>query len=455
MMIQKSSSSTILCKLPILLLVIIAALDSADKALLAASFPMLEKTLGLHVDTLGYFSLFTNLSYALSLPLWGWIIHRYTVHRSHVILCTSCFLWGVATLSISISDSVISQALFRSLNGAALASIMPLSQMMLTELVIPSYHGRAFGLMGFLEKIAATMSTSAVIWWEDWRTPYRFVGCMSICMAVVSRGHLKMGRRRIDHKKNEEEKDEEEQLQRPKQKEEEMTLLQIFHRISKIPVFTYLVAQGLFGAIPWDMMSFILLLLEWKDFTRQQIISFQISAGVFGTLGAFLGGVLGDYFALLPRGRIYIALTSVIGGIIFYGLFLFSKTYQPAVFWYSMFHLWGGWTPAATLRPICAKLAQNASERAQIVAAWILLEKTSSAVFGAPLVGFLTKRLFDATNNASDEAALTNHEKADALAINLFVLSTLFWFVCAYFFVLMARAEAADGSMTPKLMRKI
>ena len=242
-----SSSSTILCNLPILLLVIIAALDSADKALLAASFPMLEKTLGLHVDTLGYFSLFTNLSYALSLPLWGWIIHRYTVHRSHVILCTSCFLWGVATLSISISDSVVSQALFRSLNGAALASIMPLSQMMLTELVIPAFHGRAFGLMGFLEKIAATMSTSAVIWWEDWRTPYRFVGCMSICMAIVSKGHLKMGRGRIDHKKNEEE-DDEEQLKRPKQKEEEMTFLQIFHRISKIPVFMYLVAQGLFGA---------------------------------------------------------------------------------------------------------------------------------------------------------------------------------------------------------------
>jgi len=246
MMTTPSSSSTILCKLPILLLVIIAALDSADKALLAASFPMLEKTLGLHVDTLGYFSLFTNLSYALSLPLWGYIIHRYTIHRSHIILCTSCFLWGVATLSISISDSIISQALFRSLNGAALASIMPLSQMMLTELVVPSHHGRAFGLMGFLEKTAATMSTSAVIWWEDWRTPYRFVGFMSMCMAVVSRSHLKMGRRRIDDKKNEE--DEEDQQQQPKRKEEEMTFLQIFHRISQIPVFTYLVAQGLFGA---------------------------------------------------------------------------------------------------------------------------------------------------------------------------------------------------------------
>lgn len=71
--------SKVLCTLPITVLVVIAALDSGDKALLGASFPMLEKTLGLHVDTLGYFSLFTNLSYALCLPLWGWLIHHYTV----------------------------------------------------------------------------------------------------------------------------------------------------------------------------------------------------------------------------------------------------------------------------------------------------------------------------------------------------------------------------------------
>ena len=198
------------------------------------------------------------------------------------------------------------------------------------------------------------------------------------------------------------------------------------------------------------MMSFILLLLEWKEFTQQQIVSFQISAGVCGTIGAFIGGILGDYFAFLPRGRIYIAIVSVIGGTIFYGLFLFANTYQSAIVWYSMFHLWGGWTPAATLRPICAKLAQNASERAQIVAAWILLEKTSSAIFGAPLVGYLTKRLFDATNNSGDEATMSNQVKADSLALNLFILSTAFWGVCGYFFVLMARAVAPDGTLSSK-----
>ena len=89
-------------------------------------------------------------------------------------------------------------------------------------------------------------------------------------------------------------------------------------------------------------------------------------------------------------------------------------------------------------------------ERAQIVAAWILLEKTSSAIFGAPLVGYLTKRLFDATNGSGDEDTMSNLEKADALALNLFILSTAFWGVCGYFFVLMARAVASDGTLSSK-----
>ena len=71
---------------PVLLLILLAALDSADKALLGASFPILEKEMGMDVEDLGYFSLFTNLSYALSLPFWGWLIHRFTLAHAHSIL---------------------------------------------------------------------------------------------------------------------------------------------------------------------------------------------------------------------------------------------------------------------------------------------------------------------------------------------------------------------------------
>lgn len=289
----------------------------------------------LTVDTLGYFSLFTNLSYALSLPFWGWLVHRYTVQNAHNILCMSCFLWGAATLAIARSETILAQAFYRSINGGALASILPLSQMMLVDLVPSTVRGSAFGLMGFLEKIAATLATSAVIWYTDWRVPYFVVGSMSILMALSAKRYLRM--------KTKVKSDE-------TSSGGELSLLDIFKRISQVPSFAYLVAQGVFGAIPWDMMSFVLLLLEWKDFTREQIISFSVAGGIFGTVGAFLGGVLGDYFAHLPDGRVNVALFSVLSGILSYGLFLYSESYVCCILFYSMFHLTGGWCPAAALR---------------------------------------------------------------------------------------------------------
>jgi hypothetical protein len=95
--------------------------------------------------------------------------------------------------------------------------------------------------------------------------------------------------------------------------------------LKDIPTFVYFVAQGVFGAIPWDAMSFVLLLLEWKDFTKEQIISYQFIGGICGTVGAFLGGALG--------------------------------------LWYSLFHLMAGWCPAAACRPISIDLARNQLER--------------------------------------------------------------------------------------------
>ena len=95
-------------------------------------------------------------------------------------------------------------------------------------------------------------------------------------------------------------------------------------------------------------------------------------------------------------------------------------------------------------RPLCADLAQNQSERAQILAAWIFLDKTSSAVFGAPLVGYLTKKLFDGN------LVLTNREKARYLARSMSFLSTFFWCVSAYFWTRIGKAELNRKKMNTR-----
>ena len=50
-------------------------------------------------------------------------------------------------------------------------------------------------------------------------------------------------------------------------------------------------------------------------------------------------------------------------------------------------------------------------------------------------MGYLTQKNMIATNQATDK------EKASILAWNMFILSTFFWSICAYFFILMGRAE--------------
>ena len=101
----------------------------------------------------------------------GRTTQQYKKRHAHNILCVACLLWGMATLAIAKSQTVIGQAFFRSVNGGALASILPLSQMMLVDLVPVTLRGTAFGLLGLCEKISATLSTSAVVWYDDWRIP--------------------------------------------------------------------------------------------------------------------------------------------------------------------------------------------------------------------------------------------------------------------------------------------
>jgi MFS family permease len=428
------TSQKAFCSLPIIVLVTVVALDNADKQLLASSFPMLEKTLNLDVKTLGYFSLFSNMSYALSLPLWGYLIHVFGLSKIHILLSSACVSWGMATIGIALfGSSVLGQALFRALNGVFLGSILPLSQTLLVEMVSFSMRGRAFGVMGLCEKLAGTMTAASVIYWEEhWQYTYWALGLFSIAMGWIAH-------RALDPTKilmNQYPYNNEDKMVSPfKQKEEHvLTLRQVVYRIIKLPAFACLVAQGVFGGTPWDMMSFLLLLMNWRGFTKEQIISIQLTSGLTGTIGGWLGGMLGDYAASLraSKGRIFVTLASVVVGIPLYGMFLYSEKYTSALLWFNLFQLVATWAPSAACRPLCADLTRNPSERAQIISMWIVLEKASGALFGAPLVGYLT------SNMLNEEEGSEDAEKASILAFHLFSLSALFWCICAFFWLAMA-----------------
>ena len=438
-----------LCTLPIWILVLVASLDNADKQLLASSFPVLEKTLELSVQTLGYFSMFTNLSYALSLPFWGYLVHKHGISKIHILLGLACLCWGFTTCCMAIfGSSVMAQAVFRALNGFALGSILPLSQTLLVELVSSKLRGRAFGLMGLCEKLAGTLAAASIVYYEEvWRRPYYVLGLFSIMMGYIALKELHPSKRAaLMKRKDTTEIDDDEAANI---EEVQLTLRQIIQRIIKLPAFICMVAQGIFGGTPWDIMSFLLLLLDWRGFTKEQIISIQFTSGLSATWGGWLGGMLGDYANGIggTKGRIGLALISVVGGIPLYGLYIYANDYRWALLWANLFHIVATWTPPGALRPICADLTRNPSERAQIVSLWIVLEKASGAIFGAPLVGYLTSHMM-----TEEEMKTTgvSEGKAQALAFNIFLLSSIFWTICAFFWVAMAvnlpkKEKSEDG----------
>jgi MFS family permease len=328
----------------------------------------------------------------------------------------------------------------RAINGAALGSILPLSQSLLVEYVPASYRGQAFGLMGAAEKLAGTVASASVVCLGEthWQYAYYGLGLLSIGMGILARfmSYLSGGAEECAGQYDD--------VEHARTSPEVLSLRKIVQKIIRLPAFMCLVAQGVFGGTPWDMMSYLLLLMDWRGFTKDQIVAIQFMQGISSMVGGWLGGVFGDYAAKKSgsQGRILVALLSVVGGIPLYGLFLYSTSFPRALIWITAFNLIATFTPAAAIRPICADLTDGPSERAQIVALWIVLEKTSGAVFGAPLVGYLTEQMLEKTSQGQRQE---NAQKAEVLAYTLFTLSSFFWGACSFFWAIMQVTLKKNG----------
>ena len=522
---SSSSLSSLLLSSPVVVvLIIIASLDNADKQLLASSYSILERLLRLDVEQLGYFSLATNLSYALSLPFWGWWIHQLTSTTAMAttdttpptasatssstnysttggndpksrrvssptgsehqkitsnasstndalfkLLAVACGSWGLATTGIAVTtlhwSSLLSssssstspswsriswsvQIILRSLNGMALGSIIPLSQSLLVEVTPTNLRGQAFGLLSVGEKLAGAVSSSAIVHYDNtdsssttkwqWQDVYYSLGIATIVMGSIvfsigvggdcqksngadaSADHLhsklkskstRMKRKKDNNLKGTEsltndemehlvmtdkaaditqrsqafssseynDRDEENRTCRYEElTQKQLSLRQIVARIVRLPAFLCLVAQGVFGGTPWDMMSYLLLLMDWRGLTKDQIVTIQFTNGLSSMLGGWAGGVMGDVAAswcdhdgrlgrrpnnhndnneedndnISSMGRIILAMVSVVGGIPIYGLFIYSSSFEWALLWSNLFHFWATWTPSGAIRPI-------------------------------------------------------------------------------------------------------
>ena len=152
--------------------------------------------------TLANLVLFENILQSLVTPIWGYLSDRYSRRQ---LLLFSCIAWGITTALVALASNFSVFFGFRLCSALALASMMPISQSVLTDPIPAAKRGKAFGRLGFWSgmggMIGGSVSTALAARYfsltylgEDlapregirgWRVVFFAVGIASLLLAAV------------------------------------------------------------------------------------------------------------------------------------------------------------------------------------------------------------------------------------------------------------------------------
>jgi MFS family permease len=239
--------------------------------------------------------------------------------------------------------------------------------------------------------------------------------------------------------------------------------------VLRVPSFQVMVAQGLTGSFPWSALSFTAMWLELVGFSHGETAALMALFKVATSLGALLGGKMGDAMArrFKNSGRIVLAQVSSGSAVPLAAVLLLALPGNPpaaAKHGAALFALglMASWNPSSTNGPILAEIVPPRS-RTSVYA----LDRTCEAVlasFAPTVVGVLAERLYgyDLAGGAAVEAERRN---AASLARALYTAIAVPMVLCCLIYSFLyctyprdreaaARAEAAvaargDGGARP------
>uniref|UniRef100_A0A0G4FIE2 Major facilitator superfamily (MFS) profile domain-containing protein n=1 Tax=Chromera velia CCMP2878 TaxID=1169474 RepID=A0A0G4FIE2_9ALVE len=466
-----------------------SALDGADGKLLPASFRALESQLGMGPSALGLLSLAQSLCQAVSSPVWGYWADRGSRKKflavgcclwagATILLAFTSNLYqmvalralnGVALSCVSpISQGIVVSLFDGSKRGEAFGWI--------------HFFGSAGSVAGGI--LGTSMSEEKYLWGVDgWRLAFCIVGFSSLVFgwavwvwATSTEGRRHRGEfERVPQEVEEEgvcrpereeegggagdgaesvEGDEEEgetqrltavsegstadpdaQSESAEETEEKkppqgllrvcLAELSLLCRLMRCPSFTFIVLQGVFGAVPWNAFGFATLFMQYCGLSNFVASVATSSLFAAGAVGGVVGGMLGDF--LSPRlgdcARPLVAQISKLVAIPATLLLLHFIPRQPEtaplfIFLMVSIGFVATWPIAGTIRPILCEITL-AGAHARTFSFLVALEGSSAALFGAPVVALLAERVFGYSPAAmrvesmSEASRLAN---ADALA---------------------------------------
>src|SRR5258706_10425901 len=109
------------------------------------SLPQMQGALSASPDQIAWVVTANIVATAVMTPLSGWLTSRF----GRRLLCNACVLgFGIASLGCGLADSLTELVLFRALQGAIGAPLVPLSQAIVLDTYAKRHHGVAIALFG-------------------------------------------------------------------------------------------------------------------------------------------------------------------------------------------------------------------------------------------------------------------------------------------------------------------
>jgi len=443
------------------LLCAVSALEGADQMLLPSVFYALQYDLRLTLADVALLNLWQSLLLSMAAPAWGYLADQGLMTR-RAILVFGCTGWGVVTGLLAIVTSWYPMVALRALNGAFLACLRPTCSGLVADSTIESKRGKIngkiqtsvdLGVMA-VSLVATPLSTRLVLGLQGWRTCFLGISAASLALAAVAFWRLpplRLGEGRSS-----------ERSAWSRGEGAVCAVEQEARRLRKIlmtPTFLLLIAQGIFGIVPWTALNYMTLYFQTAGLS-------DLQAGVLTSLsraaqaaGHFLGGIIGDACARRSRhhGRPLVGQFSALAAVPFICLLFWSIPPGARAFgWYLAILLGLGltatWQLAGTNWPLLAEIVP-AESRSSVVAWDTAIAGSSGAIFGGPLVALLAQSCFGYDSRAGHHAASV--ESARALGKAFMWVSVVPFLLCFALYSAMHWSYPADLRRIAREQREV
>lgn len=284
-------------------------LHQTDKLLIGPLKGPISETFGLSHFQFGLVVTGALIVGTVLYPIWGYLYDRYTRPK---LLALASFLWGSTTWFSAIAPTYPAFLAARATTGID-DSAYPGLYSLLSDYFGPERRGKAYGLlqlaqpMGYLVGMVLALMLAPQI---GWRKVFFLTGFLGIVLAGIILWGVK------ERARGEAEPEFEALSEVPRFQFSWDAAREIFRR----KTMWFIMAQGFAGVFPWNVLTYFFFdyLAKERGYDEQAILMTMGPVVLLVAAGYFLGGYLGDaLFARTRRGRLLVAMTGVLLGVIF------------------------------------------------------------------------------------------------------------------------------------------